>query len=108
MGLYSLLAKKKREQKRKEVIKLAKIAAISAAVGTVAGSTAGVLLAPKSGKATISDIVAKTAEAKNVLVKTKNNVNSKLEEGKSSILEAKAKIAEYLANKVNSSTTEED
>lgn len=108
MGIYSLIEKKKREKKRKENVKLAKIATITAVVGASVGTTAGVLLAPKSGKETRADIVEKSKLAKEeIRTKSKSlkeNLDSKVVKGKNNISEAKSKISQYLASKKNTET----
>ncbi len=108
MGIYSLIEKKKREKKKKENVKLAKIATITAVVGASVGTTAGVLLAPKSGKETRADIVEKSKLAKEeIRTKSKSlkeNLDSKVVKGKNNISEAKSKISQYLASKKNTET----
>ena len=108
MGIYSLIEKKKREKKRKENVKLAKIATITAVVGASVGTTAGVLLAPKSGKETRADIVEKSKLAKEeIRTKSKSlkeNLDSKVVKGKNNISEAKSKISQYLSSKKNTET----
>ena len=108
MSIYSLIEKKKREKKRKENVKLAKIATITAVVGASVGTTAGVLLAPKSGKETRADIVEKSKLAKEeIRTKSKSlkeNLDSKVVKGKNNISEAKSKISQYLASKKNTET----
>lgn len=103
MGIYALIEKKKRDQKRKENIKVAKIASLTAVTGAALGSIVSLLFAPKSGKETRSDIVEKTNEAKNKLSEKgnelKENLNCKVSEGKNDIKNAKAKISDYLASK---------
>ena len=108
MSIYSLIEKKKREKKRKENVKLAKIATITAVVGASVGTTAGVLLAPKSGKETRADIVEKSKLAKEeIRTKSKSlkeNLDSKVVKGKNNISEAKSKISQYLSSKKNTET----
>jgi gas vesicle protein len=103
MGIYALIEKKKKEQKRKENIKVAKIASLTAVTGAALGSIVSLLFAPKSGKETRSDIVEKTNEAKDKIsekgTEIKETLNCKLTEGKKDIKNAKAKISDYLANK---------
>ena len=108
MSIYSLIEKKKREKKRKENVKLAKIATITAVVGASVGTAAGVLLAPKSGKETRTDIVEKSKLAKEeIRTKSKSlkeNLDSKVVKGKNNISEAKSKISQYLSSKKNTET----
>ena len=108
MGIYSLIEKKKREKNKKENVKLAKIATITAVVGASVGTTAGVLLAPKSGKETRADIVEKSKLAKEeIRTKSKSlkeNLDSKVVKGKNNISEAKSKISQYLSSKKNTET----
>ena len=103
MGIYALIEKKKREQKRKENVKVAKVASLTAVTGAALGSIIGLLFAPKSGKDTRSDILEKTNEAKDKLSEKgnelKENLNLKVTESKKDIKEAKGKISDYLASK---------
>lgn len=105
MGLYKLLDNKRKEKKRKQNMKLAKIATVTTAVGLAAGTLSGVLLAPKSGKETRQDIKEKSSEiGEKVKVKaidTKEIIKGKVSESRNDLKEAKSKIAQYLANKKN-------
>lgn len=110
MGLYSIIEKKKREQKRREKAKIAKVAGITAVVGTSLGVAAGVLFAPKSGKETRADIAEKTVKAKDEIVEKskvfKENIAVKAEAGKNNLVEAKNKISQYLASKKEGTANE--
>jgi len=103
MGIYALIEKKKREQKRRQNVKVAKVASLTAVTGAALGSIVALLFAPKSGKKTRADIVEKTNETKDNLsekgVALKNTLNSKVAESKKDIKEAKVKISNYLASK---------
>jgi gas vesicle protein len=103
MGIYALIEKKKREQKRKENIKVAKVASLTAVTGAALGSIAALLFAPKSGKKTRANIVEKATETKDKLsdkgAALKDTLNSKVAEGKKDIKDAKVKISDYLASK---------
>jgi len=103
MGIYALIEKKKKEQKRKENIKVAKIASLTAVTGAALGSIVSLLFAPKSGKETRSDIAEKAIETKDKLsekgTELKEKLDSKVTEGKKDLKEAKAKISDYLASK---------
>lgn len=103
MGIYALIEKKKREQKRKENIKVAKVASLTAVTGAALGSIAALLFAPKSGKNTRANIVEKATETKDKLsdkgAALKDTLNSKVAEGKKDIKDAKVKISDYLASK---------
>lgn len=110
MNIYKLIEKKKREQKRKENLKKAKVAGITV-LGASAGALAGILLAPKSGKETRNDISTKSTEIKNTIVKKstdmKENITEQVSKRKSNINEAKEKISDYLAKKKKSKCEEE-
>lgn len=110
MSIYKLIEKKKREQKRKENLKKAKVAGITV-LGASAGALAGILLAPKSGKETRNDISTKSTEIKNTIVKKstdmKENITEQVSKRKSDINEAKEKISDYLAKKKKSKCEEE-
>lgn len=103
MGIYALIEKKKRDQKRKENIKVAKVASLTAVTGAALGSIVALLFAPKSGKKTRADILEKTNETKENLSEKgaalKDTLNSKVAEGKKDIKDAKVKISDYLASK---------
>jgi len=103
MGIYALIEKKKREQKRKENLKVAKVASLTAVTGAALGSVIGMLFAPKSGKDTRSDIADKAIETKDKLsekgTELKEKLDSKVTEGKKDIKDAKEKISDYLASK---------
>lgn len=103
MGIYALIEKKKREQKRKENLKVAKVASLTAVTGAALGSIVSLLFAPKSGRETRSDIVEKANETKNTLSEKgnelKEHLNYKVTEGKKDMKNAKEKISDYLASK---------
>ena len=107
MGIYKLIEKKKREQKKKENIKKTKMAALTATIGVSIGAAIGVLFAPKAGKETRSEIAEKASEVKEKLaekgIELKENISTKAEDGKKEIKEAKGKIADYLGSKKNKS-----
>ena len=107
MKIQQLINKKKREKKAKAI----KQTALTAALGLTAGATAGILLAPKSGKETRNDISTKGAEIKNNIVTKstdmKENISEKVSKRKSDINEAKEKISNYLAKKKKSKCEEE-
>ncbi|PRR84366.1 YtxH domain-containing protein [Clostridium vincentii] len=107
MGIYALIEKKKRDQKRKENIKVAKVASLTAVTGAALGSIMGLLFAPKSGKKTRSDIAEKASETKDRLSEKsaalKETLDSRVCEGKKDIQGAKVKISDYLASKKSKS-----
>ena len=99
MGLYKIIEKKKKEQRKK----VAKVTGMSIVSGVAAGALAGVLFAPKSGKETRKDIKEKSIEVANQIktksIDIKDNISVGLEEKKEDIKEAKKKIDQYLASK---------
>lgn len=111
MSIYKLIEKKKREQKKKANIKKAKVVGITSILGISAGAAMGMLLAPKSGKETRTDIINKSKDVKSTLsTKTKNiknNINDTISQKKSDISDAKTKITEYLANRKNTVNNDE-
>lgn len=88
MSLLKKIEEKKKEQERIAKKKTAAVATTSLAVGTLVGSVAGVLLAPKSGKETITDI-------KESSQKVMDRIDEKTEISKK-ITDSKSKIKEYL------------
>lgn len=112
MGLYKLIEKKKKEQKRKENIKVLKVATATTLLGTAAGVLSGVLFAPKSGEETREEIKVKATElADNAKIKVKSakiNLNEKISESKDDLKEARAKISEYLASKKDTNLTQSE
>lgn len=112
MGLYKLIEKKKKEQKRKENIKVLKVATATTLLGTAAGVLSGVLFAPKSGEETREEIKVKATElADNAKLKVKSakiNLNEKISESKDDLKEARAKISEYLASKKDTNLTQSE
>lgn len=88
MGLYKLINKKRKQNKRKLVRNLT----ISTVVGGTAGVLSGILLAPKSGKETREDIKGKALEVK-------EETTEKAKELKRNVKEAKSKIKDYLNEK---------
>lgn len=110
MNIYKLIEKKRKEQKKRENLKKAKIAGVTV-LGASAGAVAGILLAPKSGKEIRNDIVNKTNEVKNDLTtkssNIKENISEKVSKRKSDISEAKEKISQYLAKKKKTECEEE-
>jgi len=103
MKIREMLENKKKQKARREKVKAVKRVAAGAAAGIAAGAVGGVLLAPKSGKETREDI-AKTAKdlGENVKTKTveiKGTVENKVAHTKNNAVEAKDKIAKYLADK---------
>lgn len=111
MSIYGLIEKKKKDQKKKERAKIAKIAGATAILGTAVGAATGILFAPKSGKETRDDLANKTKEASTKIAEKgnelKNNINSKVSEHKDDLKVAKGKISEYLANRKVKSSEEE-
>ena len=99
MGIYKLIEKKKKEQKRKKAMEVAKVVTAS----TVLGATAGILLAPKSGKETREDIKIKSGEiagkVKEKSLDAKERIGTKVETGKADFKEAKSRIKDYLSKK---------
>jgi gas vesicle protein len=110
MGIYKLIEQKKREQKKKENIKIAKIATLTATIGATIGAATGILFAPKAGKETRAELADKTAEAKEKIsvkgLELKENISLKVEDSKKDIKAAKEKISEYLAGKKNNEKIE--
>lgn len=103
MIIREMLENKKKEKARREKIKAVKRVAAGTVAGIAAGAVSGVLLAPKSGKETREDLT-KTAKdlGENVKTKTveiKGTVENKVTETKNNAVEAKDKIAKYLADK---------
>ena len=103
MGLYSIIENKKKEQKRRERNKIAKVAAVTTVVGAAVGVASGVLFAPKSGKETREDIKVKSQElTENLKEKTSEataDLKEKVLQGKDGLLEAKTRIIKYLEDK---------
>ena len=103
MSICRIIEKKKKEQKRKQNIKIAKAAGTTALIGTALGITAGLLFAPKSGKEIRKDITEKTVKTKDDIIEKskelKDNISTKIESSKEDLMTAKEKISEYLASK---------
>ena len=112
MGIYKLIEQKKREQKKKENIKIAKIATLTATIGVTIGAATGILFAPKAGKETRTELTDKTVKAKDKLaekgLEIKVNICEKVEGSKNDLKEAKEKISEYLSCKKNKSEVESE
>ena len=112
MGIYKLIEQKKREQKKKENIKIAKIATLTATIGVTIGAATGILFAPKAGKETRTELTDKTVKAKDKLaekgLEIKVNIWEKVEGSKNDLKEAKEKISEYLSCKKNKSEVESE
>ena len=91
MFINDYLEKKKRKEREETV----KTAVIAAGVGIAAGLTAGVLLAPKSGKETRADIAQKAEKAaemaKNAAIAVKEDLLNKEEKLGNNIKELKEK-----------------
>lgn len=103
MRLTRVFEERRKAKRRKELMKTAKNVGITAAACTSIGALGGVLLAPKSGKETRTDIKNKAIET-NKAVKTKtvefkNNINSGLTEKRNEVLDAKSRIKAYLQEK---------
>lgn len=92
MSLLKKIEEKRKKQRRAEKNKKVAIAGLGVAVGALAGSAAGVLFAPKSGKETREDIAEKSKVAKDKL-------NDGVQATKEKVEESKSKIKEYLEKK---------
>jgi len=94
MFINDYLEKKKRKEREETV----KTAVIAAGVGIAAGLTAGVLLAPKSGKETRADIAQKAEKAaekaKNAAIAVKEDLLNKETQLKNNIKELKEKATD--------------
>ena len=110
MKLNELINAKRKEKERQQKIKTVKTAATTAAVGTVLGAIGALLFAPKSGKETRENIaeVSKKVndELKTTVSRTKDVLSEKTKMGKENVVEAKDKIANYLADKRNKNVVE--
>lgn len=98
MNLTKKIEQRKKAKRVAERNKKMKIATVGMVAGVTAGALGGILLAPKAGKDTISDIkdksqqVANTVSEKSQLAKARVNEN---------VNESKKRIKEYLQNKKN-------
>lgn len=105
MSIHSLIEKKKREKKRQQNLKVAKVAALGTVIGGTLGVASGLLFAPKSGKETREDLKDKSKDVKEYINNNtkiaKEKLSSGLEDGKENLREAKEKISEYLESKRN-------
>ena len=94
MFINDYLEKKKRKEREETV----KTAVIAAGVGIAAGLTAGVLLAPKSGKETRADIAQKAEKAaemaKNAAIAVKEDLLNKEEQLENNIKELRKKATD--------------
>ena len=112
MSICRIIEKKKKEQKRKQNIKIAKAAGTTALIGTALGITAGLLFAPKSGKEIRKDITEKTVKTKDDIIEKskelKDNISTKIESSKDDLMTAKEKISEYLASKKQNTATNDE
>lgn len=68
--------------------------ALGAVFGAIAGAVAGVLMAPKSGKETRAEIVAKSTEVKDIVTKKAEDVAGDAGEIVENVKEKAAKVAD--------------
>lgn len=94
---------RKKEIQRKEKIRTAKKVIFGAAAGSLSGIIGGLLFSPKSGKETRKDIANSSKELKNNIkeksIVLKGTIDNKVSDAKDGIVDAKAKISEYLNEK---------
>ena len=94
---------RKKEIQRKEKIRTAKKVIFGAAAGSLSGIIGGLLFSPKSGKETRKDIANSSKELKNNIkeksIVLKGTIDNKVSDAKDGIIDAKAKISEYLNEK---------
>ena len=99
MGLYKIIERKRRAEKRKATAKVI----VTGMSGVTLGAIAGILFAPKSGKETRDDIKEKSEviveQVKNKTVDIKENLTDKAIQSKEDLIEAKKRISEYLNKK---------
>ncbi len=111
MGIYKIIEKKRKEEQRRKTIKVAKTITAATTAGAVLGATAGIFLAPKSGKESREDLKNKTCDVSEKVkikgVELKENFNNKVVGGKDNVKEAKEKIKNYLSEKKNVKQCEE-
>jgi len=95
--------KRKKEIQRQSKIKTAKKVIFSTAAGSLGGLIGGLLFSPKSGKETRKDIVDSSKDITNNIkektVELKGTINSKVNNAKDNLTDAKVKISEYLNEK---------
>lgn len=103
MIFSSWFIKRKKEIQRKSKIRTAKKVIFGAAAGSLSGLLGGLLFSPKSGKETRKDIASSSKELKNNIkeksIELKGNIDNKVSDAKDGIIDAKAKISEYLNEK---------
>ncbi|MBU3158211.1 YtxH domain-containing protein [Clostridium frigoris] len=101
----------KKEMQRKSKIRTAKKVVFGAAAGSLSGIIGGLLFSPKAGKETRKDIADSSKELKNNIkeksIVLKENIDNKVTDAKDSLIDAKAKISEYL-NEKKASTESKD
>lgn len=85
MSLLQKIEEKRKKKLRAERNKKAVIAT----AGILAGTVAGILVAPKSGKETIQDVKDKSS-------KLKEKINENVQDTKVKVQDSKEKIREYL------------
>ncbi|MBU3073374.1 YtxH domain-containing protein [Clostridium estertheticum] len=94
---------RKKEIQRKEKIRTAKKVIFGAAAGSLSGIIGGLLFSPKSGKETRKDIANSSKELKNNIKEKstvlKGHIDNKVSDAKDGLIDAKAKISEYLNEK---------
>lgn len=96
MSLLQKIEEKKKKKLRSERNKKAAIAT----AGVLAGTVAGILIAPKSGKETIQDM----KDSSNQL---KEKISESVQETKVKVEDSKEKIKEYLDSRKNKKDQEE-
>ena len=103
MMFSSWFVNRKKEIQRKSKIKTVKKVIFGAVAGSLSGLIGGLLFSPKSGKETRKDIVNSSKEIKNNIkeqsIVLKSNLDSKVSDAKGGIVDAKAKISDYLNEK---------
>lgn len=95
----SLLQKIEEKRKKKLRAERNKKAAI-ATVGVLAGTVAGILVAPKSGKETIQDVKDKSNQLK-------DKISDNVQETKGKVQDSREKIKEYLENRKKNKVKED-
>ncbi|HCW52525.1 MAG TPA: YtxH domain-containing protein [Clostridium sp.] len=95
----SLLQKIEEKRKKKIRAERNKKAAI-ATVGVLAGTVAGILVAPKSGKETIQDVKDKSNQLK-------DKISDNVQETKVKVQDSKEKIREYLESRKKNKVQED-
>ena len=95
----SLLQKIEEKRKKKLRAERNKKAAI-ATVGVLAGTVAGILVAPKSGKETIQDVKDKSNQLT-------DKISDNVQETKGKVQDSREKIKEYLENRKKNKVKED-